>query len=51
MTKDWMILDFDKKFNIKSLPESNILLDDLELGDKPPLQSTYKKKKYYNIPI
>ena len=34
MTKDWMILDFDNNSNIKSLPESNILIEDLESGLK-----------------
>jgi hypothetical protein len=49
MNKDWMFLDFDKNSNIKSIPESNILLDDLELGDKQPIPS--RSKKNYKIPI
>ena len=51
MTKDWMILDFDKNSNINSIPESNILLDDLELGHKNHFPSPSQKKTNYKIPI
>ena len=40
MTKEWVILDIDRNYNIQSIPESNILLENLELGNIKTYSST-----------